>query len=225
MWCEDFSSGFVFWSKVFETLFQGYIVESKKNNSELCKAISKLDNADDKYYVLMDNAVDNPDVLREKLRLYEVIKEKPNVTVIDIHCFEFVLLSFTKLEKWIFAAKDSLKDKRSKIIEAKNAFVDIIRSGADASRLSVVKEELNYADFMNSEQMSARLLYEITRNTGFETTKGKLGDCFIVDCCDCNTRMPDDICGLDQERITMKEKIKEIFENSVMREAFLKVGL
>jgi hypothetical protein len=37
---------------------------------------------------------------------------------------------------------------------------------------------------MNTEQLSAKRLLEITRNTGFETTKGKLGDCFIVDQCE-----------------------------------------
>ena len=64
-----------------------------------------------------------------------------------------------------------------------------------------------------------------TRNTGFETTKGRLGSCFIVDCCDWDKRQSDDICGLDQKRLTGDEKIKIIFENSVLKNTFAKAGL
>ena len=75
IWCEYTGSGFEFWKILFGTLFDGFVVESQKNNTELCKAVSKL-NSDDRYYVLMDYAIDNPDVLRETRRLYSVVKGK-----------------------------------------------------------------------------------------------------------------------------------------------------
>ena len=56
MWCEDSKSGYEFWKRVFETLYKDYTVESKKNNSELCKAVIR--NANGKLFV-----IDNADLL------------------------------------------------------------------------------------------------------------------------------------------------------------------
>lgn len=226
VWCEDTGSGLAFWKMLFDTFYRDYIVESKKNNTELCKAIARIKpDEDDRYYVLMDNAIDNPDVLRETQRLYHSIKDKSNVSVIRIHSFEFVLLSFQMLEDWVFAREDGLKDARRNLLVFRTEFVDIICNGGDAVRLSAMKEAASYSDKLNTEQISAKLLFEITRNTGFETTKGKLGDCFIVSCCEWKNRMPDDVCGLDDRRLASDDKIKSIFDYSVLKDSFTKAGL
>ena len=226
VWCEDTGSGFTFWKMLFDTLYKDYIVESKRNNTELCKAISKLkSDEDNKYYVLMDNAIDNPDVLRETQRLYRFIRDKSNVSVIRIHSFEFVLLSFQMLEDWVFAREDDLKDARRDLLDFKTEFVEIICSGGDAGKLSAMNELTGYSDKLNTEQISSRLLSEITKNTGFETTKGKLGECFTVSCCDWESRKTDDICGLDDRRLTSGEKIKSIFDYSVLKDSFSEAGL
>ena len=225
VWCEDSKSGYEFWKRIFETLYKDYTVESKKNNSELCKAVSKLAEDENKYYILMDNAIDNPDVMRETQRLYIALKDKKNVFAVKIHSFEFVLLSFRMLEDWVFAKEDELKKKRIKLIELKNLFVSIICNGGDEKNLASMKEELKISGSLNTEQLSAKLLFEITRNTGFETTKGMISDCFMVDCCDWANREDDDICGLDDNRITADKKIKDIFEYSVLKDSFAKAGL
>ena len=226
VWCEDTGSGFAFWKKMFKTLYRDFLVESKKNNSELCKAVSGIGDDDgNKYYVIMDNAVDNPDVLREIQRLHRLAKDKSNVSIIRIHSFEFALLSVSMLEDWVFAKEDELKNQRKKLLEFKQAFVSIICNGGDIQALSLMKDAMDYLNNKNAEQISAKLLFEITRNTGFETTKGRLGSCFIVDCCNWDRRQSDDICGLDQKRLTGDEKIKIIFENSVLKNTFAKAGL
>ncbi len=209
---------------VFGALYAKFIVDTKSNNTELCKAISKLVDEDNKYYVLMDNAIDNPDVLREAQRLYYATKDKKNVSIIKVHSFEFVLLSFKLLEKWMFAEDDELKDKRARLFEIKDIFVDLVCNGGDSSTLSSIKEELD-SESCNTEQLSSKLLFQITRNTGFETGKGKLGDCFVVDCCDWKARGDDDNCGLDETRLTSDNKIRQIVENSVLKDAFAKAGL
>ena len=225
VWCEDTGSGFNFWKQVFGTLYKGYTVESKRNNTELCKAVSKITEEENRYYILLDNAIDNPEVLRETKRLYSAMKDKGNVSAIKIHSFEFVLLSFKKLTDWVFAEKDELKEKRAGLLELKDLLVDVINNGGDVAKLQAMKAALKISEALNTEQLSAKLLFEITRNTGFETTKGKLGDCFIIDCCEWSERMPDDICGLDETRITADKKVSEIYENSVLKESFTKAGL
>ena len=205
-------------------MHSGFIVESKKNNSELYKSVARIDD-EDKYYILMDHSVDNPDVLREIQRLHATIKGKDNIQVIEVHSFEFVLLSFRLLENWVFAEKDDLKEKRSQILAAKDLFLQIMIRGGDMSQLTMLKKMLGAPESLNSEQISSRLLFKITQNTGFETQKGTLGDCFIVDCCDWDFKTDSDICGLDDHRISADEKLRTIFEYSVLKDAFAKVGL
>ncbi len=226
VWCEDSSSGYFFWKNLFSVLYNEFVVESKKSNSNLCNEVSKISQTDEnRYYILLDNAIDNPEVLREVIRLKKIIKEKENVTIIKIHSFEFVLLSFKMLEDWVFAEVDELKDKRTDLLYLKDVFVKIILDGGDVGELSEMKNLFNIDEMINTEQLASKLLYKITRNTGFETNKGKLGDCFVVDCCDWNFRESDDICGLDDHRISAKEKIENIFEYSVLKHSFTKAGL
>ena len=69
---------------------------------------------------MVDHAIDNPDVLRELRRLYRLAEDKSNITIIKIFSFEFILLSFSLLEQWVFAEKDALKDKRSNLLKNKD---------------------------------------------------------------------------------------------------------
>ena len=225
VWCEDTGSGYEFWKQVFGTLYEDYTVESKNNNTELCKAVSKITEKENKYYILLDNAIDNPEVLRETQRLYSAMKDRDNVSAIKIHSFEFVLLSFRMLTDWVFSEQDELREKRKTLLALKDILVDVINNGGDISKLQAMKNALKISENMNTEQLSAKLLFEITRNTGFETTKGKLGECFVVDCCEWAERMSNDICGLDESRMTSNTKILEIYENSVLKDSFAKAGL
>jgi len=225
VWCEDTGSGFEFWKRVFGVLYKKYTVESKRNNTELCKAVSKITEEGNRYYILLDSAIDNPEVLRETQRLYSAMKNKESVSLIKIHSFEFVLLSFKMLVDWVFAEQDELKEKRTGLLDLKDILVDVINNGGDVAKLKAMKAALSISETLNTEQLSAKLLFEITRNTGFETTKGRLGACFTVDCCEWADRMPDDICGLDGAGTTADQKIFEIYENSVLKESFAKAGL
>ena len=65
----------------------------------------------------------------------------------------------------------------------------------------------------NSEKISAKLLNMITRNTGFETDKSKVGPCFITECCEWENRQADDICGLDNKRLSISEKMVKSYDN------------
>lgn len=225
VWCEDSGSGFIFWREVFHYIDPQIIVESKGSNSRLRKTVSALQDNDDRYYILMDTAVDNPDVLREVKRIKADISGKTNVRTVDIHSFEFALLSFSSLEDWIFAENDPLKDQRADLLEAREIFLRLITEGGTAEELARFKAVFDYPQKKNSEQIAARLLYGITRNTGFETDKGKIGDCFINHCCAFPNRGEDDICGLDNRRLSDAEKKKQLIECSVIHHALKEVDL
>ncbi|SFL48829.1 hypothetical protein SAMN05216390_13416 [Lachnospiraceae bacterium KH1T2] len=227
IWCEDSGSGFLFWKKLFNVLYEEFTVETKKNNSELFKAALKVD-SENEYYIIMDYFIDNPNVLRETKRLSDIIKDKKNVHTIKIPSFEFIILSFTLLEKWIFTEEDELRDKRKEHLQLKDLLVDSLMNEnyeLNEGKISELREKLNYSDSLYLEQLLAKLLYEITRNTGFETSKGKLGECFTVDCCTWESKQSDDLCGLEYNHLSYVEKMRLIADNSVIKDSFVKAGL
>ena len=109
-WCEDSKSGLEFWKAIFKVINPEIIVETKNNNTNLRKSVDKISDDGNEYYILMDNAIDNPDVLREVKKLKECIAAKHNVYLIKIHSFEFSLLSFKFLKSKILALPKQIKN-------------------------------------------------------------------------------------------------------------------
>ncbi len=231
VWCEDSSSGYLFWKKIFAVIHENFIVETKKNNSELRKAVTKIREDGNTYYIIIDSMYDNPDVLREVRAIKEQSAKKKNIFVLESYSFELILLSFKYLEKWIFSENDELKEKRSALLELKELFLDSVLFGISVEdQLLFFKklEELHYISNdkkRNYEQLSSKLLLDITKNTGFETNKGKLGKCFYCDCCTWEERQEDDKCGLDGTRLSSIVKLKQLKEHTVISSIFQEVGL
>ena len=103
LWCEDSGSGYLFWRTLCGYLYPDVMVETKGNNSRLRAAVGQIKNDGNEYYILMDDAADNPDVIRETNALRKNAEGKSNVSLILVHSFEFALLSFRFLEQWVFA--------------------------------------------------------------------------------------------------------------------------
>ena len=225
LWCEDSGSGYRFWCALCESLHPEITVESKGNNSRLRKAAEKIQDDGNQYFILMDTSADNPDVLRENRKLQQDTAGKNNVHIIQIHSFEFALLSFRQLEQWVFAETDELRDKRQGLIRAVALFVKFVTDGGTGEELSELKALIPDSSEHNTEQLAGKLLFELTRNTGFETDKGNLGKCFIVSCCDWTERAADDSCGLDHNRISAETKARMIVDHSILKDAFERVGL
>lgn len=226
LWCEDSKSGYQFWQAIFRVILPDMKVETKQSNSGLRKAVSRIVPDENEYYIMMDAAIDNPDVLRETKYLSEKAKGKDNVHIVTIHSFELTLLSFEDLERWVFAEKDELKDQRQRLLNARAMLIESITSTArEASGLTAFKEAFDDYEVKNTEQIASKLLREITRNTGFETDKSSLGECFINSCCEWKERGSDDICGLDDHRIDANEKARLLVERSILKQAFERAGL
>ena len=88
----------------------------------------------------------------------------------------------------------------------------------------IVKYDKNIEEH-NIEQLTARLLFDLTRNTGFEVSKGVLGECWIRSCCEWEKRQEDDICRLDNSKLSVVAKMRRIYAGSSLKTQFPKVGL
>lgn len=228
LWLEDREekSSHIFWQTFMGQLCPEMIVESKKNNSELVKAVKALEDNENRYVIVFDNSFDNLQVAVEQKMLRKYAKAKDNVLLIDVICFEYILLEFKDLIEWIYASDDDFLTKRKSAIVAREKLVKTIQNG-----------ELNYKDIReiieynenvgnyNVEQLSGKILFDLTRNTGFEVSKGNIGECWIKSCCEWERRMSDDICGLDANRLRLKEKMWQICKGTSLLIQFQNIGL
>lgn len=228
IWIEDREgkASYIFWSILLKQLYPDIVVESKKNSSELVKAVKKLEDTDNRYVIVFDNSFDNLQVVMEQKLLKQYTDEKENVILMDVICFEYVLLEFKNLLKWIFASNDEFLKKRTVAISAREKLINSIEIGN--MNYKDIKEVVEYdvhIDEHNIEQLSARLLFDLTRNTGFEVSKGSIGDCWIKSCCEWKNRAKNDICGLDYNRLSVYDKMKSIYEGTCLKEQFHMAGL
>ena len=228
LWIEDRKnkSGYIFWQTILGQLCPEIVLESKQNNSELVKAVKALEDTENRYIVVFDNSFDNLQVAMEQKMLRKYAGDKENVILMDIICFEYILLEFKELIEWIYAPDDEFLVKREKAITAREKLVKTIQSGE--INYKDIREIIEYnenVDNYNVEQLSARILFDLTRNTGFEVSKGSVGECWIKSCCEWEERMPDDICGLDVSRLPVKEKMKRICKGTSLLKQFQNMGL
>ena len=94
LWIEDRKgkSSYVFWKIFMQQLFPEIIVESKTNNSELVKAVKALQDNENHYIIMLDNSFDNLQVYQEQKILKKYSDMKRNILLMDIICFEYILI-------------------------------------------------------------------------------------------------------------------------------------
>lgn len=117
LWIEDRKdkASYRFLESLLKELCPDVEVVSKKNNSELVKAVMNLDDTNNQYVIVFDHSFDNLQVVMELKLLSHYADQKENVTMIDIICFEYILLEFKNLINWIYAADDEYLEKRAGI--------------------------------------------------------------------------------------------------------------
>lgn len=226
LWLEDREekSGFIFWKTMMQQLFPEIVVQSKKNNSELIKAVKSLGNESGRYIIVLDNSFDNLQLIYERKKLQQFVISKDNVYLVDFICFEYLLLEFKYLIDWIYAPEDEFRIKRKTAIRARNKLIEMIYDNDwnYKSAKEIVSYDKNLQEH-NIEQLSAKLLFDLTRNTGFEVSKGSIGECWVKPCCEWQDRQSDDICGLDYSRLSAREKMIQIYHHTSIHKEFQKI--
>ena len=228
LWIEDRKgkASFIFWKIFMHEICPDVIVESKMNNRELVKAVKGLSDQENRYIIAFDNSFDNVQIYMEQKILKQAADIRANVFLLDLVCFEYTLLEFDKLIEWIYAPEDEFIEKRAGAIAAREKLVQMIKSGElNYKEIQEVMDYDNNLEDHNIEQLSAKLLFDLTRNTGFEVSKGKIGECWTQNCCEWTGRQEDDICGLDQARLSLADKMRSIYSGTSLCGEFANIGL
>lgn len=131
LWTEDTGAGLHFWKLVNQLFFDDeLVVESKGSNQGLVDAVLGLDvKVNDKYYIAFDYVVDNQDI-RNKYRALKSIEQKSdgNIIILDLICFEYLILAFDKLMEWTGTGKrDKIKIRQEVLAAVENHGINLLK--------------------------------------------------------------------------------------------------
>ena len=162
-WTEDTGAGLHFWKLVNQLFFNdALVVESKESNQGLLDALAEIDmKEDDKYYISFDYVVDNQDI-RNKYRMLKSIADKAEgkIIILDMICFEYLILAFDKLVAWTGTGKtDKIKIREEVLSTIENHRINLSKIG-DEKTLQYLASFKRYS----TERVMKSLVGEFTQN-------------------------------------------------------------
>ena len=157
------------------------MVESKGSNQGLLDALIDLETEDgDEYFVAFDYVVDNQDI-RNKYRMLKSItgKSEGKIVILDMICFEYLILAFDKLVEWTETGKTDKIKIRDKVLAAvENHRIDLSRI-VDKKTLQYIAGFKRYS----TERVMKSLVGEFTQNEKWSVKGTLMGECWYKDCC------------------------------------------
>ena len=182
LWTEDTGAGLHFWKLVNQLFFNdALVVESKESNQGLLDALAEIDNKeDDKYYIAFDYVVDNQDI-RNKFRMLKSItgKSEGKIVILDMICFEYLILAFDKLIAWTGTGKtDKIKIREEVLAAVENHRINLSKID-DEKTLQYIAGFKRYS----TERVMKSLAGEFTQNEKWSVKGNLMGECWYKDCC------------------------------------------
>ena len=182
LWTEDIGAGLHFWKLVNQLFFDNeLVVESKGSNQGLLDAVIDLDiKNDDEYYVAFDYIVDNQDI-RNKYRVLKAIanKSEGKIVILDMICFEYLILAFDKLLEWTGTGKtDKIRIREAVLAAVENHRIDLSKID-DEKTLQYISGFKRYS----TERVMKSLVGEFTQNEKWSVKGTLMGECWYKDCC------------------------------------------
>ena len=218
LWTEDTGAGRHFWKLVNQLFFNdALVVESKESNQGLLDALAEIDiKEDDKYYISFDYVVDNQDI-RNKYRMLKSIADKAEgkIIILDMICFEYLILAFDKLVAWTGTGKRyKIKIREEVLATIENHRINLSKIG-DEKTLQYLASFKRYS----TERVMKSLVGEFTQNEKWSIKGSLMGECWYKDCC--VSEHPDNLrCGKPEiedgnEKMRMliqSEKVRDLIE-------------
>ena len=182
LWTEDAGAGLHFWKLVNQLFFEDeFVVESKGSNQGLLDAVLDLDiKDDDKYFIAFDYVVDNQDICNKYRMLKSIIdKSEGKIMLLDMICFEYLILAFDKLVEWTGTGKkDKIKIREEVLAAVENHGINLLKIG-DEKTLQYIAGFKRYS----TERIMKSLVGEFTQNEKWSVKGTLMGECWYKDCC------------------------------------------
>ena len=222
LWTEDTGAGLHFWKLVNQLFFDdGLVVESKGSNQGILDALSDLElENDDRYYIAFDYVVDNQDI-RNKYRMLKTIEEKSEgkIIILDMICFEYLILTFETLVEWTGIGKtDKIRIREEVLAAVENHRINLSKIN-DEKALQYIASFKRYS----TERVMKSLVGEFTQNEKWSVKGELMGECWYQDCC--VSEHPDSLrCGRPEVE-NGDEKIRMLIQSAEVQRVIGKVGL
>lgn len=222
LWTEDTGAGLHFWKLVNQLFFEDeFVVESKGSNQGLLDAVLDLDiKDDDKYFIAFDYVVDNQDI-RNKYRMLKSIidKSEGKIMLLDMICFEYLILAFETLVEWTGIGKtDKIKIREEVLAVVENHRINLSKIN-DEKALQYIAGFKRYS----TERVMKSLVGEFTQNEKWSVKGELMGECWYRDCC--VSEHPDSLrCGRPEVE-NGDEKIRMLIQSAEVQRVIGKVGL
>lgn len=182
MWTEDRGAGFHYWQLVNEYLFhQSILVESKGSNQGILDAVRTLiPQKEDTYYIAFDIIYDNMDIMNKYIELQELTMKYPDqIKILDITCFEYIILSFHDLIEWTGTGKKDKIVMREQILKAFKKHRIEIESIEDSKTLNYLRGFKKYS----TEKVLKSIARELTDYEEWSVKGKQMGRCWYENCC------------------------------------------
>lgn len=182
LWTEDGGAGLQFWKLVNQYLFQGeLIIESKGSNQGILDAVRELEpTEDDIYYIAFDKVYDNMDVVNKLLELNQLIAKYPKqIILMDITCFEHIILAFEQLVLW------TGKGHRDVIVMREHVLKALTNHRINLDRITDEKTRNYLMGFKrySTERVIKSITYMLTDGDAWSVRGQNFGGCWCKDCC------------------------------------------
>ena len=182
LWTEDTGAGLHFWKLVNQLFFDNeLVVESKGSNQGLLDEVIDLNiKADERYYIAFDYVVDNQDI-RNKYRMLKSIADKSEgkIVILDMICFEYLILAFDKLVEWTGTGKiDKIKIREDVLSAIEDHRINLSKID-DEKTLQYLASFKRYS----TERVMKSLVGEFTQNEKWSVKGNLMGECWYKDCC------------------------------------------
>ena len=166
LWTEDTGAGLHFWKLVNQLFFDNELVVESEDGDE--------------YFVAFDYVVDNQDI-RNKYRMLKSITDKSEgkIVILDMICFEYLILAFDKLVEWTGTGKtDKIKIRDKVLVAVENHRIDLSKID-DEKTLQYIAGFKRYS----TERVMKSLVGEFTQNEKWSVKGTLMGECWYKDCC------------------------------------------
>jgi hypothetical protein len=182
LWTEDVGAGLHFWNLVNQLLFDNELtIESKESNQGILDALTDLTiKENDEYYIAFDYVLDNQDI-RNKYRMLKSIaaKSEGNIIILDMICFEHIILAFDKIVEWTGTGKiDKIKIREEVLSAIENHGINLSKI-KDKDTLQFLAGFKRYS----TERVMKSLVGEFTQNEKWSVKGSLMGECWYKDCC------------------------------------------
>jgi hypothetical protein len=221
LWTEDTGAGLHFWKLVNKLFFDNkLVVESKESNQGILDALSDLTLKEgDEYYIAFDYVLDNQDI-RNKYRMLKLIAKKSDrkIIILDMICFEYLILAFEKLVEWTGTGKtDKIKIREEVLAAIENHKINLSKI-KDDNALQFLAGFKRYS----TERVMKSLVGEFTQNEKWSVKGLLMGECWYKDCC--VSEYPDSLrCGKPEVE-DGSDKMRMLIQSDEVRKILKKIN-